>query len=189
MTIKLIIGLQNPGATYEQTRHNAGAWFADAIAKYYQAPFKLEKKLHASLATIERNNNTCKIALPSTFMNQSGLPARAISQFYRILPEEILIIHDELDLAAGRIKLKTDGGHGGHNGLRDITSQLGSSHFHRLRIGIGHPGHKDRVHSYVLGKPSKADSQLISSAIDRGMDMIDTIINGDIAIAMNQLNG
>lgn len=189
MTIKLILGLQNPGTAYAQTRHNAGAWFAEALAKYYNTNFKAEKKLHALLANIELTNQVCKIALPTTFMNQSGLPARAISQFYRILPEEILVVHDELDLAAGRMKLKTDGGHGGHNGLRDITAQLGSSNFHRLRIGIGHPGHKDMVHNYVLGKPSKTDKQLISDAIDRGIDIIDTIISGNMAIAMNLLNG
>ena len=188
MTIKLIIGLRNPGSTYEQTRHNAGAWFVTALAKRQSTPFKLEKKMQAELADIEIDGHQGKIALPSTYMNHSGQPVRAISQFYRIQPEELLVVHDELDLPAGRIKLKTGGGHGGHNGLRDITSQLGSSAFHRIRVGIGHPGHSDLVHQYVLGKPSVHDRQQIYDAIDRGIAVIPMVLSGDLARAMNQLN-
>lgn len=122
-------------------------------------------------------------------MNHSGLPTRETSQFYRITPEEILVVHDELDLPPGRIKLKTGGGHGGHNGLRDIIAQLGSSDFHRLRIGIGHPGHKDLVLNFVLGKPSQQDRQLMYDAIERGVAIIPTLLTGNIAGAMNSLNG
>jgi PTH1 family peptidyl-tRNA hydrolase len=189
MTIKLIIGLRNPGSTYENTRHNAGGWFAEALVKHYNGCFKAEKKLHAELATIDVADQSCKVALPLTFMNHSGLPAREICQFYRIQPNHILVVHDELDLLPGRIKLKTGGGHGGHNGLRDIVANLGSHDFHRLRIGIGHPGHKDQVLGYVLGKPSQQDKQLIFEAIDRAIDSIPTILTGTMANAMNLING
>lgn len=188
MAIKLIIGLRNPGSAYEQTRHNAGEWLTAALAKRHNAAFKLEKKMQAQIADLELNNHPGKLVLPLTFMNHSGQPTRLISQFYRIQPEEILVVHDELDLPAGRIKLKTGGGHGGHNGLRDIISQLGSGEFHRLRIGIGHPGHKDLVHQYVLSKPSVQDRQQIYDAIDRGIAAIPLVLSGDIARAMNQLN-
>ncbi|BCA94196.1 peptidyl-tRNA hydrolase [Legionella antarctica] len=184
MTIKLIIGLRNPGSAYEQTRHNAGGWLVIALAQRHGAHFKVDKKMQAELA----DHNACKLALPLTFMNHSGQPTRAISQFYRIQPEELLVVHDELDLAVGRIKLKTGGGHGGHNGLRDITTQLGSAEFHRLRVGIGHPGHRDLVHQYVLTKPAVYDRQQIYDAIDRGIAVMPFILSGDIARAMNQLN-
>lgn len=188
MTIKLIIGLRNPGSAYDHTRHNAGGWFATTLAQRHSAHFKLDKKMQAELADLELNHHMGKIALPLTFMNHSGQVTRAISQFYRIQPEEILVVHDELDLPAGRIKLKTGGGHGGHNGLRDITAQLGSPEFHRLRIGIGHPGHRDLVHQFVLSKPSVHDRQQIYDAIDRGIAVMPLVLSGDLARAMNQLN-
>jgi PTH1 family peptidyl-tRNA hydrolase len=188
MTIKLIIGLRNPGSTYEHTRHNVGGWLTTALAHQYNISFKLEKKMQAELAELELNHHAAKLVLPLTFMNHSGQPARLISQFYRIHPEELLVIHDELDLPAGRIKLKTAGGHGGHNGLRDIIAQLGSAHFHRLRIGIGHPGHRELVHQYVLSKPSIHDKQQIDEAIARGIAAMPLIFSGDLDRAMNQLN-
>lgn len=188
MAIKLVIGLRNPGSAYEQTRHNAGEWLIAALAQRHNAHFKPDKKMNAELAELKLDNSSCKLALPLTFMNLSGQPTRAISQFYRILPSEILVIHDELDLAVGRIKLKTGGGHGGHNGLRDIAAQLGTTEFHRLRIGIGHPGHKDLVHQYVLNKPSMHDKQHIYDALDRAIAAMPLVLSGDIAKAMNQLN-
>ncbi|CAM4426255.1 MAG: Peptidyl-tRNA hydrolase [Legionella sp.] len=188
MAIKLIIGLRNPGSAYEHTRHNAGGWLTTALAQRHSATFKIEKKMQAELAELEVDNHSSKLVLPLTFMNHSGQPTRLISQFYRIQPEEILVVHDELDLPAGRIKLKTGGGHGGHNGLRDIIAQIGSPNFHRLRIGIGHPGHKDLVHQYVLNKPSVQDRQHIYDAIDRGVATIPLLLSGDISRAMNQLN-
>lgn len=188
MAIKLIIGLRNPGPAYEQTRHNAGGWFAIALAQQHALQFKPDKKMQAELAHLELSDNPCKIALPITFMNQSGLAARAICQFYRIQPNEILAVHDELDLPVGRIKIKQGGGHGGHNGLRDIIAQLGTNEFFRLRLGIGHPGHKDLVHQFVLSKPSKQDQQSIFDAIDRGIAAMSLMLSGDIAKAMNQLN-
>lgn len=188
MTIKLIIGLRNPGSAYEHTRHNAGAWFVNALAHRLNASFKSEKKLHCELAQIVMGEHHCKLALPLTFMNHSGLPAREISQFYRIAPQEILVVHDELDLPAGRSKLKTGGGPGGHNGLRDMIAQLGSGDFHRLRIGIGHPGHKDMVLSYVLGKPSPKDRQSIFDAIEQAIAVMPPIMNGELGAAMNLLH-
>jgi PTH1 family peptidyl-tRNA hydrolase len=188
MAIKLIIGLRNPGSPYEQTRHNAGAWLVYLLGQRHNAHLKTDKKMQAECGDLIVNQTTCKLALPLTFMNHSGQPTRAISQFYRIEPQEILVVHDELDLPVGRIKLKTGGGHGGHNGLRDIATLLGSNEFHRLRIGIGHPGHKDIVHQYVLSKPSISDRQQIHDAIDRGIAVIPMVLSGDLARAMNQLN-
>lgn len=188
MAIKLIIGLRNPGSAYEHTRHNAGGWLVAILAQRYNTCFKIEKKLHGEIATIEVDHLACKLLLPLTFMNHSGLPAREISQFYRIAPDEILVAHDELDLPAGRIKIKTGGGHGGHNGLRDLIQQLGNSDFHRLRIGIGHPGHRDQVLDYVLGKPSQQEQELILGALDRGIAVTATLLSGNLAKAMNLLN-
>lgn len=188
MPIKLIVGLQNPGSAYEHTRHNAGAWFVEALAEFYGTSFKLEKKLQGQLAQLDSNLLSCKLLLPTVFMNHSGLPVKATSQFYRIEAHEILVVHDELDLPAGRIKLKTGGGHGGHNGLRDIINHFGTTDFHRLRVGIGHPGHKDLVVNYVLGKPSQVDKQLILESIDRGISVMPKAISGAFEVAMSQLN-
>ena len=188
MSIKLIVGLRNPGSTYEHTRHNAGGWFVDALAKHDHVIFKSDKKMQAEWAELRLPQGTCKICLPLTYMNLSGQPVRAVSQFYRIEPSELLVVHDELDLPAGRIKLKTGGGHGGHNGLRDIISQLGSSDFHRLRVGIGHPGHKELVLDYVLGKPPQQERALMLDAIARGIAVVPALVAGDIAVAMNGLN-
>lgn len=188
MSIKLIVGLRNPGEAYEHTRHNAGGWFVEMLAMHESLSFKLDKKMHAELAPLEHPGLSCKVLLPLTFMNLSGLAVRAICDFYRILPSEVLVAHDDLDLPAGRLKLKTGGGHGGHNGLRDIVNHLGTNEFHRLRIGIGHPGHKALVLDYVLGKPSQHDKQLIVDAIARAVAMIPTILTGNIIAAMSQLN-
>ncbi len=188
MSIKLIVGLRNPGAAYQHTRHNAGGWFVDALAKRHHAAFKSDKKMQCELADLGLPDAATKLLMPLTFMNHSGFPVRAVCVFYRIEPEELLVVHDELDLPTGRLKLKTGGGHGGHNGLRDIISLLGSTDFHRLRVGIGHPGHKDLVLDYVLGKPSQQDRQLIFDAIDRGVDAIGTVLTGTMAAAMNLIN-
>lgn len=188
MAIKLIIGLRNPGSAYEQTRHNAGGWFVETLARHHNTSFKVDKKLHGALTQFEVDHTACKILLPATFMNHSGLAVREASQFYRIQANELLVVHDELDLPVGRVKIKTGGGHGGHNGLRDIITQLGQADFHRLRIGIGHPGHKDLVLNYVLGKPSLHDKQLIQDAIDKGIDVLPMMISGQLNAAMNLLN-
>ena len=188
MTIKLIIGLRNPGPSYEHTRHNVGGWFVMALAQQNHCHFKTDKKMHAELADLKHNDHPCQIVLPLTFMNLSGQPTRAITHFYKIQPEEILVAHDDLDLPAGCVRLKTGGGHGGHNGLRDIIAQLGSADFHRLRFGIGHPGHKELVHQFVLSKPSGHDKQQMNEAIDRSIAVMPLVLSGDLAKAMNQLN-
>jgi len=188
MSIKLIIGLKNPGSAYHQTRHNAGGWFVQSLVRHCNGHLKIDKKLQGEIAQCEWRDIPFKAFLPTTFMNHSGRAVRAACQFYKIDTSEILVVHDELDLEPGRIKLKTGGGHGGHNGLRDIAAMLGTVQFHRLRIGIGHPGHKDLVTSYVLGKPSQQERQLIHDAIERGFNCMPAILQGDIAIAMNQLN-
>lgn len=186
--IKLIIGLQNPGAAYEQTRHNAGAWFVKALAKKYNALWSRDKKLQCETAVVSVDNTVCRLALPLTFMNHNGQVLQSLANYYRIQPEEILVVHDELDLAPARIKLKTGGGHGGHNGLRDSINKLASSAFHRLRVGIGHPGHRDLVHNYVLSKPSVEDRTSIMDALDRALAVAPDILDGNMALAMNKLN-
>lgn len=188
MPIKLIVGLRNPGSQYEKTRHNAGAWFVEALTRHFDAVFKVEKKFHAELAHLELNHHACKTALPLVFMNQSGICVRSICQFYQIGVSELLVAHDDIDLPPGRIKLKTGGGHGGHNGLRDIISQLGSPDFHRLRIGVGHPGHKHLVIDYVLHPPSISERELILEAVRRGVDIMPDVFNGAMSQAMSQLN-
>jgi len=187
MSIQLVVGLQNPGASYQATRHNAGGWFVEALAKESSAVFKVEKTLHAEIAMIDCGQTKLRGVLPLTFMNHSGQSVRAVSQFFRILPEHILVVHDDLDILPGRVKLKTGGGHGGHNGIRDIIQHLGTPHFHRLRIGIGHPGHRDDVLDYVLGKPSCADKQKIDDAIDKSLSVLPLIVSDQWPLAMNIL--
>lgn len=165
-----------------------GGWFVEELVRMENSSFKADKKLRGELATLLINNVTCTVFMPLSFMNLSGECVRAVCQFYRILPHEIVVAHDDLDLPVGRIRLKTGGGHGGHNGLRDMIAHLGHSDFHRLRIGIGHPGHKELVSDYVLSKPSQHDRQLIIEAIDRATALVPTIVTGHLAIAMNKLN-
>lgn len=188
MTIKLIVGLRNPGAAYALTRHNVGAWLVEEIAQAKQLQFKSDKRLGGEWVRFDADPAHCLLMLPLAFMNLNGASVRALAQFYDILPHEILIAHDELDLAAGDLRLKTAGGHGGHNGLRDVIAQLQSNDFHRLRIGIGHPGHKDLVSDYVLSKPSVADREKITLAITRALTELPLILAGNFAVAMNRLH-
>lgn len=188
MGIKLIVGLRNPGAQYAKTRHNAGAWYVEYLAENNHLAMKLAKKLYAEIAQWSHRNTDCKIILPTTYMNHSGQAVRATCHFYGILPEEVLIVHDELDLDIGRIKLKTGGGHGGHNGLKDIITQLGSNMFHRLRVGIGHPGCKELVLNYVLGTPPALDRAHIMQAITHTQAHLDLLLEGKIALGMNKIN-
>lgn len=187
-SIKLLIGLGNPGANYADTRHNAGMWFMHALAEQENFTFQTEKSFQGEVGQFSIGDTSYKVFLPLTYMNKSGIATRLISQFYKILPHEILVAHDDLDLPIGTIKLKTAGGHGGHNGLQDIITHLGSNAFHRLRIGIGHPGASSLVHNYVLGKPSPSDKQQIQTAIDRGLALLPLALSGDLTGAMNQLN-
>lgn len=186
--IRLIVGLGNPGAEYAKTRHNVGAWFVHSIASQYQQTLRFENKFHGltTLATINRNK--CVLLEPTTYMNESGLAVSAIAKFYKIAPEEILVAHDELDFPAGLVRLKINGGHGGHNGLRDIIRHLQTDTFLRLRIGIGHPGHKDKVTPYVLGNPSAHDLECIQHAIENSVATLADITEGDISKAMRHLH-
>ena len=183
-TIKVIVGLGNPGDTYTETRHNAGFWFVDAIAEQAGSRFRGDSKFHGSVAKI----GTTWLLKPATFMNRSGLSVAALCHFYKIPPESCLVVHDELDLDAGIARLKRSGGHGGHNGLRDITQQLGSKDFLRLRFGIGHPGHKSQVANYVLKKPSSSDREAINDALYNAQRVLDLVLNNDLEKAMLQLH-
>lgn len=165
--IQIIVGLGNPGEKYAQTRHNAGAWFVERLAHVCNISLKTEPKFHGKVGRITLPGHSVFLLLPTTFMNLSGQAVRAISQFYHVIPESILIAHDELDFPAGTVKLKQGGGHGGHNGLKDIIQHLQTPNFYRLRLGIGHPGDRNKVLDYVLDRPSKHDTHLIIEAINR----------------------
>lgn len=182
--IKLIIGLGNPGPDYIYTRHNAGVWFLRELAAKEQADFKLETKLKAEVCKL---SNGCRLVIPTTYMNDSGQAVLAVAHYFKTPPEQILVAHDELDFPAGSVKIKKAGGHGGHNGLRDIIKRIGAD-FWRLRIGIGHPGDKNKVHSYVLNKPNKQDEALIMQSIDRALGEIDLLWAGHFEKAMTALH-
>ncbi|PIJ49957.1 aminoacyl-tRNA hydrolase [Erwinia sp. OLTSP20] len=165
--IKLIVGLANPGADYAATRHNAGAWYLDYLARRHNQSLKEEAKFYGYTGRFTLGSDEIRLLVPTTFMNLSGKAVSAMASFYRIAPEEILVAHDELDLPPGVARLKQGGGHGGHNGLKDIISKLGNNpNFHRLRIGIGHPGDRNKVTGFVLGKPPLSEQKLIDEAID-----------------------
>lgn len=186
--IQLIVGLGNPGSQYESTRHNAGAWFAQLLEHHADSDFRVEKKFFGQLCTLSHAGQSARVLIPSTYMNESGKAVAAIANYFKIAPQHILVAHDELDLPVGTIKLKKGGGHGGHNGLRDIIKGIGSSDFYRLRIGIGHPGHKDRVHDYVLSNPSRADAQKITATIETALSVINDLLAGEIDRATRNLH-
>jgi peptidyl-tRNA hydrolase, PTH1 family len=186
ITIQLVVGLQNPGPDYAQTRHNAGSWVVQAFAMENNCTFKLDKKLQGYVTNLSKFS--CKLFLPANFMNLNGQAVRAICSFYQIEPQNILVVHDDLDLAPGRIKLKTGGGHGGHNGLRDLIRHLHTENFHRLRIGIGHPGHKDQVSDYVLSKANNSEHKLLLDAVERAVVNMPLIISGQFGQAKSLLH-
>ncbi|ACX88182.1 aminoacyl-tRNA hydrolase [Pectobacterium parmentieri] len=188
-SIKLIVGLANPGAEYAATRHNAGAWFVDCLAESYRQSLKEENKFFGYTARLNLAGQDVRLLVPTTFMNLSGKAVAAMATFYRIQPDEILVAHDELDLLPGIAKLKLGGGHGGHNGLKDIISKLGNNpNFHRLRIGIGHPGDKSKVTGFVLGKPPMSEQTLIDGAIDEAVRCTEILMKEDMIKAMNRLH-
>lgn len=187
--IKLIVGLGNPGEKYADTRHNAGEWLIERLARHFNVSLNPESKFFGKTAHTLLNGKEVRLLVPTTFMNLSGKAVGALASFYRIKPEEILVIHDELDLPAGTAKLKQGGGHGGHNGLKDIVAQLGNNNnFYRLRIGIGHPGHRDLVAGYVLNKPSPADRDALEKVLDEATDCVEMIFKDGMVKATNRLN-
>jgi PTH1 family peptidyl-tRNA hydrolase len=174
-SVRAIVGLGNPGAEYEYTRHNAGFWFVDQLAEAYRANYRAEPKFHGALAKVRIAGHDVLLLKPGTFMNRSGQAIQALAAFYKFKPEEILVAHDELDLPAGVARLKRGGGHGGHNGLRSVHQHLGEN-YARLRLGIAHPGTKDLVLDYVLGRPSQADLRLIEDALSRSQAAVETLL-------------
>lgn len=187
--IKLIVGLANPGAEYAKTRHNAGAWLIEALIRQQSSSLKAEAKFFGLVGKTHFGSQEVKLLIPTTFMNLSGKAVRAMAQFYQIKPDEILVVHDELDLNPGNAKFKLGGGHGGHNGLKDIIAQLGNDrNFHRLRIGIGHPGDRNKVVSFVLNAPSKPEQHLIDEAIDYALRYLPEYVKGEMNAAMSKMN-
>ncbi len=186
--LRLIVGLGNPGAEHLRTRHNAGAWLVDALAQREGTRFGVESKLRAETAKIVLDGQPLWLLKPTTFMNASGASVGAALRYWKITPEEMLVAHDDLDLPPGAARLKFDGGHGGQNGLRDLFAHIGHGQFHRLRLGIGHPGHKDRVTGWVLGRPSAADEAHIIDAIARSLDVLPLMVAGEFNEAMKKLH-
>jgi PTH1 family peptidyl-tRNA hydrolase len=186
--IQLIVGLGNPGQEYEQTRHNAGAWFVFNLAHNSHITLRYESKYHGMHAQIKIDGHDCHLLIPTTFMNLSGQAVKALANYYKISPNGILVAHDEIDLPAGQIRLKFDGGHGGHNGLRDIIRHLNTNQFHRLRVGVGRPTHSKEVVDYVLEAPGKTDRKLIDTAMQDADRVLPLIIEGQFQKAMNELH-
>lgn len=184
-SIRAVFGLGNPGLEHSRQRHNAGYWFADALAEQLGVRFTPETKLHAEVA---KAAGGLLIIKPTTYMNRSGLAVSALLNYFKIEPAEALVVHDELDLAPGTARLKLDGGHGGQNGLRDIIAHLGHGKFYRLRIGIGHPGHKDQVTPWVLGRPSIADEHAIRDSISAALAVFPLCREGAMERAMTLLH-
>nr|WP_256464412.1 aminoacyl-tRNA hydrolase [Erwinia amylovora] len=185
----MIVGLANPGAEYAATRHNAGAWYVDLLAERHNRSLKPESKFFGYTARLNIGGEDVRLLVPTTFMNLSGKAVAAMATFYRIPADEILVAHDELDLPPGVAKFKQGGGHGGHNGLKDIISKLGNNvNFHRLRIGIGHPGDRNQVVGFVLGKPQAAEKALIDNAVDEAARCTEVWLKEDRLKAMNRLH-
>jgi peptidyl-tRNA hydrolase, PTH1 family len=183
MTIKLFVGLGNPGAEYEATRHNAGFWFIDELSRAWKAPLSFDKSYHGQVARTTQAGQTVWLLQPQTFMNLSGKSVAALARFFKIKPEEILVVHDELDVSPGEAKMKFGGSHAGHNGLRDIHAQLGTGDYWRLRLGIGHPGVKAEVINWVLKKPSAEQRTGIEEAIARSIKAVPDMLAGDMTKA------
>lgn len=186
--IRLVVGLGNPGADYVDTRHNAGFWFLDLLADHLSLTFRFEKKFNADETRYRSSDKDVFLLKPQTFMNRSGQSLGAVMRFYKIKPRQILVVHDELDLGPGSNRLKQGGGHGGHNGLRDVINHLGDRDFFRLRVGIGHPGDRDQVVNYVLHRPSVVDREAIDSANQQALEVMPLIFEGRIDKAMQALH-
>jgi PTH1 family peptidyl-tRNA hydrolase len=189
MSIRLVVGLGNPGPQYQQTRHNAGAAMVESLARQANAELLPEKRFFGLTARITFAGQDLRLLIPTTFMNRSGQAIASMSAFFKIAPREILVAHDELDIDPGIARLKQGGGHGGHNGLRDTIAALGNNNdFMRLRLGIGHPGSSDQVTAYVLSRAPQAEQIALDAAIDASLKVLPKIVQGDFASAMNELH-
>ena len=187
--IRLIVGLGNPGKEYEATRHNAGFWFVDEVARTFGGIFKSESKYNGDTSKVLINGHDVFLLKPNTFMNRSGQAVAKLANFYKIPVDSILVAHDELDFEPGTTRLKVGGGHGGHNGLRDIISQMGNNkEFLRLRIGIGHPGSREQVTGFVLSKAKSDDQQQIEHTFNDVIRILPELVDGNIQVAMNNLH-
>lgn len=186
--IKLIVGLANPGKEYQDTRHNAGEWFVNELVAADNITMRADSKFHGLHGQVKLHGLPCHLLIPTTFMNLSGQSVRALAQYLKITPAEILIAHDEVDLPVGTIKLKFDGGHGGHNGLRDIIDHLHTKQFYRLRIGVGRPRAGQDTADYVLDRPSKSDRKIIDSSIQLSLETLPLLLEGEFQKAMQLLH-
>ncbi|GIX22222.1 MAG: peptidyl-tRNA hydrolase [Gammaproteobacteria bacterium] len=186
---ELIVGLGNPGARYAATRHNAGFWFVERLAEALDAAWRPNKRVHGELAEGRWDGRTLRLLKPDTFMNHAGRAVAAAAGYWRIPPGRILVVHDDLDLPPGAVRLKRGGGHGGHNGLRDILAALGDAGFWRLRLGIGHPGLREAVVGYVLGAPDPDQRAAIENAIERALAEREALLSGRMAAVMQALHG
>jgi len=186
--IRLIVGLGNPGEKYERTRHNAGYWWVEAIAGAKRATWKRETKFSGWTTRVDEGGREYLLLKPSTHMNESGRSVSAVMRFFKIEPGEMLVVHDDLDLAPGVVKLKRGGGTGGHNGLTDVADAIDSKDFWRLRIGIGHPGDKDLVADYVLDRARRAEQDAIDPVFERSLDLLPKLSAGRIQDAMAWLH-
>ena len=183
-----IAGLGNPGPKYAETRHNAGFWFLEAVAGLSQASLRTNNKLQAKVARVAVYKRDCVLIKPDTFMNLSGMPLRAVTEYFEVPARNLLVAYDELDLPPGVVRLKVGGGHGGHYGLKDVFRHVEDHSFLRFRFGIGHPGSKDAVLGYVLGRPSASDEKLIRRAVARAIAVLPDVLNGNVAKAMQELH-
>jgi PTH1 family peptidyl-tRNA hydrolase len=186
--IRLLVGLGNPGAEYEATRHNAGFWFIDEVARALKVSLVPERSYFGLAARANTSHGPVWLLEPMTYMNASGKSVAALARFFKIAPQEILVAHDELDIPPGQVKMKLGGSHAGHNGLKDIHAQLGSADYWRLRLGIGHPGVKAEVVNYVLKKPSAEHREAIDKSIEQAMSALDLMLAGEMERAMMKVH-
>jgi len=185
--LSLVVGLGNPGDRYARTLHNAGSWFVDELARRFGGEFRCEKRFDAEICRITIGTTEIWLAKPQSYMNESGAPVRSLLDYYRLSVESLLVAHDEIDLPPGTVRLKQGGGHGGHNGLRDVIRHCGNN-FMRLRIGVGHPGHKDQVTGYVLKKATADVEAAIAANVDQAADVIPLLVEDGLEAAMKKLH-
>ena len=186
--IKLIVGLGNPGAEYAATRHNAGFWWVGCVARDERCELRHDTKFHGLAARVGTSSDDLWLLQPQTYMNRSGIAVASLARFYKILPEQILVVHDELDLPPGAARLKQGGGHDGHNGLKDIIAHLGTPNFWRLRLGIGHPGDRNEVVNFVLKPPRQEEQRVIDEAMDASLTILPLLRQGDFPKALHKLH-